>query len=317
MNDNSIYPIVLLLFILTVITAPSMQRKAPIIIAHRGASFYAPENTMAAFDQAIKMKADMLEMDIQVTKDGKLVILHDFTVDRTTNGSGNIYELTFKEIKNLDAGSWFHPDFKSEPIPTLEETLDLYYNKAKFLIDVKHTSYPGIVHKCSSLLKKKIAQGMEPSTFVIQSFDSSFLKKLKKQLPVVETGLLIPSHSMNSYQWIKKNIPYVNYINPPVTVINQEIIDQFQRHSLKTFPWGINDPITLRHVFGYTIDGIVVNDPLLIQKTVEHKSSNYESPPSLNHNDFFAKMDRFLSEINIKKCLYNLNEILEQLGHGP
>lgn len=95
------------------------------IIAHRGASFYAPENTLAAIRKAKEMKATWVEIDVALTKDRHLVIMHDDTVDRTTNGQGAVFGRTLTELKNLDAGSWFSADFKDEPIPTLDELVDL------------------------------------------------------------------------------------------------------------------------------------------------------------------------------------------------
>ena len=94
-----------------------------LIIAHRGASGYAPENTLASMELAIKLGCDAIELDIHLTKDQQIVVCHDFTVDRTTNGRGEIENLTLEDIKKLDAGSWFSDEFKGEKIPTLEEVI--------------------------------------------------------------------------------------------------------------------------------------------------------------------------------------------------
>ena len=95
------------------------------IFAHRGASGYAPENTLVAIKKAIEMKADGIEIDIQLTKDGKIVVMHDWKVDRTTTGRGFVYELDFDYIRSLDAGQWYTKDFIGEVVPTLEEVLDI------------------------------------------------------------------------------------------------------------------------------------------------------------------------------------------------
>src|SRR5687767_2479124 len=96
-------------------------------VAHRGASGYAPENTIAAFDKGVEMKADYIEIDVQRSKDGELVIIHDTKVDRTTDGTGNVKDLTFEQIRSLDAGSWKGEQFKGEKIPTFDEILDRYH----------------------------------------------------------------------------------------------------------------------------------------------------------------------------------------------
>src|SRR5699024_7283151 len=108
----------------------SMQEQQKMInVAHRGASGHAPENTMAAFQKGFEMKADYIEIDVQMTKDGELIVIHDTTVDRTTNGTGNVGDLTFEEIKQLDAGSWFSDEYAGEKIPTFEEILDEFRGK--------------------------------------------------------------------------------------------------------------------------------------------------------------------------------------------
>jgi glycerophosphoryl diester phosphodiesterase len=107
------------------------------IIAHRGASGSAPENTLAAIELAIANKADMIEIDIHQTKDGKLVVIHDDKLDRTTTGKGKINELTLEEIKKHDAGSWFNTSFSNEKVPELKEVLELINGKCKLLIEIK------------------------------------------------------------------------------------------------------------------------------------------------------------------------------------
>lgn len=98
-------------------------------VAHRGASSYAPENTMPAFEKSVDMKAEMLEVDVQMSKDGELVVIHDHTIDRTTDGRGAVKDLTYEEIRNLDAGNHFSKEFAGEKIPTLSEVLDEYRGK--------------------------------------------------------------------------------------------------------------------------------------------------------------------------------------------
>lgn len=101
-------------------------------IAHRGASGYAPENTFAAFDIAAEMNADFIELDVQLTKDGQIVVIHDDKVDRTTDGSGFVKDFTLKKLQSLDAGSWYGAEFKGERIPLLEEVLKRYHSKIGF-----------------------------------------------------------------------------------------------------------------------------------------------------------------------------------------
>ena len=105
-------------------------------IAHRGASSYAPENTRAAFDMAINMGVKHIELDVHSSKDGRLVVIHDDTLDRTTNGSGKVTDYTLKELKTLDAGSWFDHKYSGEKLSTLEEILDEYKSEAYLHVEI-------------------------------------------------------------------------------------------------------------------------------------------------------------------------------------
>src|SRR5262245_59418730 len=107
------------------------------VIAHRGSSAVAPENTLAAVDLAIRAKAHRVEFDVQLTKDGVPVVLHDETLERTTNGKGRVRDRTYKEISKLDAGSWFHADFRGERLPTLDMVLELCRGKIPVNVEIK------------------------------------------------------------------------------------------------------------------------------------------------------------------------------------
>ncbi len=112
------------------------------VLGHRGARGYAPENTVPSFEKGIECKANMIEFDVRLTKDGHIVIMHDAKVDRTTNSTGLVSQLTLKQIKNLDAGAWFSPKFKGTRVPTLEETIASIKGKAKFAIEIKKIPIP-------------------------------------------------------------------------------------------------------------------------------------------------------------------------------
>jgi glycerophosphoryl diester phosphodiesterase len=116
-----------------------------VVIAHRGANRVAPENTLAAYRAAIDLGVDFVEIDVQTTADGQFVLMHDSTVDRTTNGSGAVRSLTLSQIKELDAGSWFSAKFAGEKAPTLEEAVGLCKGKVGLYIDLKDASVPALI----------------------------------------------------------------------------------------------------------------------------------------------------------------------------
>lgn len=122
---------------------PYWTGKFPImVIAHRGFSGQAPENTLASFQKAVELGSDMIELDVRFSKDGQVVVIHDDTIDRTTNGRGKVADYTLKELKQFDAGSWFAPQFSGERIPTLKEVLELVKGKVLVNIEIKDES-PG------------------------------------------------------------------------------------------------------------------------------------------------------------------------------
>lgn len=164
------------------------DRKKPIIIGHRGAASLAPENTLASFKKAWEKGAEMVELDVHRTKDGHLVVIHDDKVDRTTDGKGLVKNLTLKEIKALDAGSWFSYEFKGEKVPTLEEVMDWSCGKIYLDIEVKNsTQYPGIEKDIAGLIEKK---KMEKDV-IVTSFDPGCIKKLEKLNDEISSGALL------------------------------------------------------------------------------------------------------------------------------
>ena len=159
-------------------------------IAHRGARLKAPENTIASFAQAVKDGGDAVELDVQLSKDGELVIMHDATVDRTTNGTGRVDALDLSDLKELDAGSWFSQEFQGEMVPTLQESLDWARGKTGVDIEVKYDV-------ASSIEPRQLAQTIQQSAMTdsvaVTSFDRAFIEKLEAQHPDLETGVLFSS----------------------------------------------------------------------------------------------------------------------------
>ena len=168
-------------------------------IAHRGASAYYPENTLSAFKAAIEMEADMMELDILLSKDGKIVVIHDETLDRTTNGSGLVADQSLAELKQLDAGSWFAKKFKDEPIPTLREALELAKDSIYVNIEIKTEAvtdqpFGGIEEKALKLVD--ILQMRDQVIF--SSFDYRAITHLKQIDPEIPVAVLYNKSQKNS-----------------------------------------------------------------------------------------------------------------------
>lgn len=149
------------------------------MIAHRGANKFAPENTIPAYEKAIEMGMDYIEMDVHSTKDGYLVMSHDWTVDRMTNGHGRIGEMTLEQIKSLDAGVKFSPEFKGTRIPTLDEALETCKGRIKVYLDLKGAPVPAVIEALDR-------HGMIPDTVVYSSIRVLVeIKKLRPDLAVM------------------------------------------------------------------------------------------------------------------------------------
>lgn len=165
----------------------------PIVIAHRGASGEAPENTMASFKLALKQKADALELDVQRTKDGRLVIMHDPALGRTAKGRGKISGKTLHSLEHIDAGSWFHPDFSKERIPTLGHVLDTFGDKTHYVIELKFYSRDkvGFARQVYEMIAQR---GLLDRTMFL-SFSSRILDAIKARDDKAVTCLALVPHA--------------------------------------------------------------------------------------------------------------------------
>ncbi|HHW48137.1 MAG TPA: glycerophosphodiester phosphodiesterase, partial [Clostridiaceae bacterium] len=161
----------------------------PVVIAHRGAPKHAPENTIAAFRKALELGAEGIELDVHLSADGHLVVIHDEKVDRTSDGKGLVKEKTLEELKALDFGSWFSKEFKGETIPTLDEVLELLKSWTGIInIEIKGGSvfYPNIEEK----VVRKIEKLKIEEKIIISSFNHYSLVEIKKLNPKIKTGIL-------------------------------------------------------------------------------------------------------------------------------
>lgn len=192
---HAISPFLPLLFVLVASANPigdfMQPGPRPHIIAHRGFSGVAPENTLAAFRQAIEVGADMFELDVLLSKDGRVIVIHDDTLDRTTDGVGPVSALTLAQLQELDAGSWFSPEFADERIPTLEETLALAKNRILVNIEIKTEAVTdraegGIVDETLAIVRR--ADMLDQ--IVISSFDPRALAHARALDPNVKTASL-------------------------------------------------------------------------------------------------------------------------------
>jgi glycerophosphoryl diester phosphodiesterase len=241
------------------------QKRKIALIAHRGAADSAPENTLAAIRKALEGPAEFIEIDIHQTRDQQLVVMHDATVDRTTNGQGNIASLTLAELRQLDAGSWYDSTFSQEKVPTLAEVLALVKGKKKLLIEIKKGDdyYAGIENNTLELIHQHQAQHWT----VIQSFYDEVLTKVWKSEYAISTHKLLvgklpwlPVYFDHRLRWGSLD----KYYRAAAINVNQYFATRaFIRHvhskGFKTYVWTVDDPRDINKVIDRGADGVISN----------------------------------------------------------
>ncbi len=231
-------------------------------VAHRGASAYAPENTIAAFDKAVEMKADYIEIDVQRSKDGKLVLIHDTTVDRTTDGSGKVGNFTFKELRNLDAGSWKGEQFAGAQIPTFDEILDRYHGRIGILIELKAPElYPGIEENVAKELKERNLDKPQNEKIIVQSFNHESMKKMNELLPKVPIGVLTSSRADATEQALQEFLTYADYFNPSYGIVTEDLVNQVHSLGMKIGSWTVRSQEAADFLLDVGVDAIITDYP--------------------------------------------------------
>lgn len=220
------------------------------IIAHRGASGYEPENTLASFKKAIELGTNGVELDVYVLKDGNVVVIHDKTVDRTTNGSGYVTEKSLLELKKLDAGN-------GEKIPTLKEVLDLVNRKVTVHIELKgkDTAIP-----VSTIIREYVKnKKWKYSDFYVSSFNHSELKNIKKLIPQVKVGALIVGIIKN-YDLYKKDFGAYS-VNIWYPFVGKPVVQKAHNKGLKVYVYTVNSYKDIEKMKLTGVDGIITNYP--------------------------------------------------------
>ncbi|ACA45391.1 glycerophosphodiester phosphodiesterase [Clostridium botulinum] len=237
------------------------MKNFPLNIAHRGASSLAPENTLESFKKAIELRCDGIELDVHMTRDNQLVVIHDEFLDRTTNGIGSVRNLTLNEIKRLDAGSYFSNKFKEAKIPTLKEVLDLIV-PSNILLDVEIKQWkPEIERNVITMIQN---YKYEKRT-IITSFNPMSVLKCKQISKDIKTGLLAFSLKTNPLDIKKKlKIDYLVMDANYVKLLSQNNIDILKKNNLKILTFTVDKKEDMAYMIKHKVDGIITNKPQLL-----------------------------------------------------
>ncbi|MHA2500460.1 MAG: glycerophosphodiester phosphodiesterase [Candidatus Hodarchaeales archaeon] len=241
-----------------------------LVIAHRGASGWAPENTLPAFQKAAELEADMIEFDIQLSADRHIVVIHDKTVDRTTNGTGRVAEKSFAELRQLDAGAWFAPNFAGTRIPTLREVLSTISDSIQLNIELKHfdlesnffeQDVAAIVTEFD-LLHRAIFAARHPKS----------ITRLKELIPGIDCVLLQKERTEDEY------VEALLRLNLKVAQIrrrsmNQAFINRLHEHKILINLFYADEAEEMRNFITMGIDGILTNYPDRLRKVIHDRAN--------------------------------------------
>jgi glycerophosphoryl diester phosphodiesterase len=233
----------------------------PLLIGHRGYPALCPENTLASFERAMQAGCDMIELDVTLTRDRKVVVIHDDTLDRTTNGKGPVSGHALEEIKALDAGSWFDARFAEERVPELSEVIKLTAGRCMLNIEIKESAFEAIYpvdaieHQVVKLVKTSGAM----DRVIISSFDTRILERIAAMdaPPAVayisdhgtDKSVLEMLLKMRAFSW-----------HPRFKILTRAQVDMLHAAGLKVFPWTINTRKEAEKLLALGVDGLICNE---------------------------------------------------------
>jgi glycerophosphoryl diester phosphodiesterase len=237
---------------------PNIDR--PLIFAHRGACRVAPENTLPAFEAAIRLGADGIELDVQYSSDGVMVIFHNPTLEKTSNGTGRVTAHTLAELRELDAGAWFAPEFAGTRIPTLDEVLDLVKGKLLVNIELK------VLNSLSSSLGADVVQAVRAHAMadqvVISSFNPFVLRAAKRAGPEIECALLL-AHDLPAWMhWgVTRRHSRADSLHPDTEMVDAAYMARAKKLRMPVRVWTVDDAADMRRLSTLGVDAIITNVP--------------------------------------------------------
>lgn len=232
----------------------------PLVIGHRGASADAPENTIAAFELALQHGADGIELDVHLSGDGQPVVIHDFTLERTTDGAGPVGGHSVRELKRLDAGGWRDRRFRGQRVQTLQEVLERFRDRARFWVELKGGAalYPGIEERVVSMIE--IYDVVD--RVVVQSFDHAAIARVRGLNPDVPVGALVAQSPLDA-GLLRRGA--TNAICPGAHLVTEDVLAKIRRAELDCYVWTVNEPAQMDRLIEWGVSGIITDRPGLLR----------------------------------------------------
>jgi glycerophosphoryl diester phosphodiesterase len=257
----------------------------PLNFAHRGARLEAPDNTLPAFLLAAELGADGIEFDVQLTRDGELVVIHDFVLETTTDGQGPVRDRTLAELKELDAGSWFDPVFSRERIPTLQEVIEAVGHRLLLNIELKTTSLQ------DDGLAAAVVRSIEDNHLLDQTIVSSFnplaVWRVKVKNPWIFTGLLYgPQMPIVARRPWLRHLVQPDALHPHHTLVNEQHMSWARKQGYRVHTWMVDEPGEMRQLMHQGVDLIITARPDILAQVLgtgpcQGQPANHQLPPTL------------------------------------
>lgn len=233
----------------------------PLNIAHRGASRMAPENTLAAFRKALELGADGIELDVRLCADGVPVVIHDATVDATTDGTGRVNAMTLAQLKRLDAGSSFSPSFVGQKIPALAEVLETLGDK--LLVNIELKAGTAFEHGLEQSVIDLIEEYSAAEHLLLSSFSPFALRRVQQRAPHIPTGLL---YSCSRWRLVVRLAHAIMLrpaaaLHPPYAIVDRQHLAWARERNFRMHLWTVDNIADLRRFVAWRVDGIMTNTP--------------------------------------------------------
>ncbi len=237
----------------------AIYRGRTLVLGHRGASAYAPMNTLPAFMLAADQGADGIELDVQLTHDGHLIVLHDFTVDHTTDGHGFARDMTLAQIRQLDAGLWFGEAFRGTRIPTLDEVFQAVGQRFRLInVEIKSESWE-TTDGVEAAVAKSILRFNMIDHVIVSSFNAMALRRFRAVLPEAAIGYLYAPDNPSTYH-LMDDFPH-EARHPHYSLIDQHLMTWDHDHHYRVNTWTVNDPAVARSLRQLGVDAIMTDYP--------------------------------------------------------
>ena len=251
-----------LLIVIVLFFACQQNTQKVLVTGHRGASGLAPENTIPAMLKAIETGADFSELDVQESRDGVLVLLHDSSLKRTAGLDVNIWEMDYASLKKVDVGSWFDPKFSGTTIPTLEEVMDSVRGKMKLNIELKVNSH-------EEQLPERVVDLIERKNFtsqcIVTSFDFSAIDRVKELNPSIKAGYLF-SKIPEDVDVFTAN---VDLFSVKYKIVDKEFVDKAHAHNKDVHVYTVNDPKEMQRLIGLGVESIITDRPDILARVLK------------------------------------------------